>query len=205
VWHKEILLALSAGVACYGSSSMGALRAAELAPYGMVGVGEVFSWFASGVLDSDDEVAVVHGPEAVGYAPASVALVVVRATVARAVADGVVPPEVADMVVAGGRRTWYPDRTWSLLLSDHVVGPDPQPGHLSSLRSLRSWVDAGNVVDVKRDDALALCQRLDRDAGSGFCGPETLVERGFETTVFTAAVLEELALDEPPGPFDVAP
>ena len=199
VWHKEILLALSAGVACYGSSSMGALRAAELAPYGMVGVGEVFSWFASGVLEADDEVAVMHGPASVGYAPASVALVVVRATVARAVAQGVVGQDVADLVVTAGSRTWYPHRTWTLLLSDDVVGAAPSPGHLHDLRSLRSWIDGGNVVDVKRDDALALCRRLACDAARGFSGPATPVERGFETTVFTAAVLEELALDEPPA------
>lgn len=42
VWHKEILLALSRGVYVCGAGSMGALRAAELAPYGMVGIGTVF-------------------------------------------------------------------------------------------------------------------------------------------------------------------
>lgn len=199
VWHKEMLLALSAGVACYGSSSMGALRAVELAPFGMVGVGEVFSWFATGVLDADDEVAVVHGPESVGYAPASVALVVVRATAARAVAQGVTAPAIADLVVAAGSRIWYPHRTWSRLLSDDVVGSDPQPEALRSLHSLRSWVEDGNVVDVKRDDAVALCRRLASAAATGFSGPATPVERGFETTVFTAAVLDELALGEPPG------
>ncbi len=200
VWHKEILLALSAGVACYGSSSMGALRAAELAPFGMVGVGEVFSWFSSGELESDDEVAVVHGPESVGYAPASVALVVARATVTRAVAQAATRQEVADLVVVAGRRTWYPHRTWARLLADDVVGPDPKPGYLASLRSLRSWVGAGNVVDVKRDDAFALCRRLARDSATGFSGPATPSERGVETTVFTAAMLDELELDEPAGP-----
>lgn len=45
VWHKEILLALSAGVHVVGGASMGALRAAELHSFGMVGVGEVFAWY----------------------------------------------------------------------------------------------------------------------------------------------------------------
>ena len=35
VWHKEILLALERGIAVWGAASMGALRAAELAPFGM--------------------------------------------------------------------------------------------------------------------------------------------------------------------------
>jgi hypothetical protein len=38
VWHKEILWALNEGIHVFGSASMGALRAAELAPFGMVGV-----------------------------------------------------------------------------------------------------------------------------------------------------------------------
>src|SRR3712207_5593379 len=45
VRHKEILLALARGVRVYGASSMGALRACETAPYGMIGVGEVFEAF----------------------------------------------------------------------------------------------------------------------------------------------------------------
>src|SRR5271163_172248 len=56
VWHREILWALSKGIHVYGSASMGALRAAELAVYGMVGVGAIFQDFASGVLQDDDEV-----------------------------------------------------------------------------------------------------------------------------------------------------
>src|SRR5262245_47094742 len=35
VWHKEILLALEKGIRIYGASSMGALRAAELANDGI--------------------------------------------------------------------------------------------------------------------------------------------------------------------------
>ncbi|MET0402172.1 MAG: TfuA-like protein, partial [Cystobacter sp.] len=34
VWHHEVLAALDAGVAVFGGASMGALRAAELAPHG---------------------------------------------------------------------------------------------------------------------------------------------------------------------------
>ncbi len=42
VQHKEILYALHQGLAVFGCSSMGALRAAELADFGMVGIGRVF-------------------------------------------------------------------------------------------------------------------------------------------------------------------
>ena len=39
VSHKEILWAMSQGIVVIGAASMGALRAAELAPFGMLGVG----------------------------------------------------------------------------------------------------------------------------------------------------------------------
>ena len=69
VWHKEVLWALSQGVAVYGAASMGALRAAELDLFGMIGIGKIYQAYKSGryepfddPFEGDDEVAVVHGP-----------------------------------------------------------------------------------------------------------------------------------------------
>jgi hypothetical protein len=69
VWHKEILLALSRGVAVYGASSMGALRAAECARYGMVPVGAIAQDYCEGRLDDDAAVALLMGPAEMGYMP----------------------------------------------------------------------------------------------------------------------------------------
>jgi len=75
VWHKEILWAMSNGIHVFGAASMGALRAAELSPFGMVGVGRIFEAYRSGVLEpygdapfeDDDEVAIRRaGQEPVG-------------------------------------------------------------------------------------------------------------------------------------------
>lgn len=86
VLHKEILWAISQGVHVFGAASMGALRAAELAPFGMHGVGRIFQAYRDGHLHSpddglfedDDEVAVVHGPCEIGYRGASEAMVNIR-------------------------------------------------------------------------------------------------------------------------------
>src|SRR3954449_1100985 len=59
---KEVLRAIDSDVRVFGAASMGALRAAELALYGMVGVGLIFDLFASGDLDADDEVAMTFDP-----------------------------------------------------------------------------------------------------------------------------------------------
>ena len=47
VWHKEILWAMAEGIHVFGSASMGALRAAELHPFGMHGTGRIFEAFAT--------------------------------------------------------------------------------------------------------------------------------------------------------------
>ncbi len=93
VWHKEVLWAMSEGVHVFGAASMGALRAAELADFGMVGIGEVFRAYQSGELEDDDEVAVVHGSADAGYSGGSEAMVNIRASMRRAVVDGVCSKE----------------------------------------------------------------------------------------------------------------
>jgi hypothetical protein len=91
VWHKEILFALSRRVHVLGGASMGALRAAELDRFGMVGVGVAYQAFSSGALTDDDEVAVVHGPADTGYWPLSEALIDLRGRIAWAVQAGAIP------------------------------------------------------------------------------------------------------------------
>jgi hypothetical protein len=63
---------------------MGALRAAELHSFGMIGVGSIFEGYRDGTLTDDDEVTVVHSDAEGGYRPLSTAMVDMRATLARA-------------------------------------------------------------------------------------------------------------------------
>lgn len=82
-WHKEILFALARGVTMLGSSSMGALRAAECAAFGMLPIGVIAQEYCSGVLDDDAAVAICHGPEELGYPPLTEPLVNVKPTLDR--------------------------------------------------------------------------------------------------------------------------
>ncbi len=154
VWHKEILWAMSRGVRVYGAASMGALRAAELAHYGMVGVGDVFEAFRDGALEDDDEVAVLHGPAEDGYRPLSDAMVNVRATLKRAAAEGVVPVATAASLVTLSKRTFYQERSFGRVIRE---GAD-----LDGIDALQRWLPHGRV-DQKRIDARALLTRLDCD------------------------------------------
>jgi hypothetical protein len=157
VWHKEILYALSRGIAVYGAASMGALRAAELDAFGMVGVGLIAAAYASGELDADDEVALLHAPAELGYQGLSEPLVNVRATLAAALRDGVVSKDTAECLLALARSLPYPDRAWPRLL-------DSLSGDQSS--ALAAWLPAGRI-DQKREDAVALLERMRADAADG--------------------------------------
>ncbi|MEU5091080.1 TfuA-like protein [Streptomyces sp. NPDC021356] len=112
VRHKEILALLSDGAAVAGAASMGALRAAELAPYGMVGIGRIFEDFRSGALDADDEVAVLHTDDG---RPLSEALVNLRAALTRAAADGQLDHAHAQRLADLARSLPYTSRSWTAL------------------------------------------------------------------------------------------
>ena len=60
IWHKEVLYALEQGHVIYGSSSLGAVRAVECERFGMKGLGRIFSYFKSGLLFDDADVALLH-------------------------------------------------------------------------------------------------------------------------------------------------
>jgi hypothetical protein len=162
VRHKEILYALSKGVPVYGASSMGALRAAELSAFGMIGVGEVFERFRDGVYTDDDEVAVSHATEEFAYRPLSEALVNIRAGLTTAVRAGAISAATEEALLELAKAHFYPDRSWpALLRSAREQGlPDCELQALD--RSRRA-----HPCDLKGADARALLVRMDRDLRAG--------------------------------------
>lgn len=155
VWHKEILWALSQGIHVFGSASMGALRAAELASFGMIGVGAIFEAYRDGVLEDDDEVAVAHGAVDSGYRAGSDAMVNIRATLLRAVREGVIDAGAAVALERAAKRLFYAERSYARLLElgrDAGLAPAVVDG-------LRHWLASG-AVDQKYDDAVAMLQAM---------------------------------------------
>lgn len=162
IWHKEILYALECGILVYGAASMGALRAAELCGFGMIGVGRVFADYRAGRLTDDDEVAVAHAPAENGYVRFSEAMVDVRAALAQARAKGIISARAHDTLVRLGKQQFYRERTW-----DSVLDAGQQAGVkkreltalAASLGTRRGHAHAG----VKAADARALLRRLARE------------------------------------------
>ena len=172
VWHREILDALSSGVAVFGGASMGALRAAELWRFGMVGVGEIYRAYRSGALQDDGEVALLHaGPEH-GYRPFTVPLVNVRHAAAHALEGGVLARGEALALLDAARRIFYMDRTWKAVLA--------KAGRRLGRAARARWdrFAQGGLPDLKAEDALrtvAAAAEFARSPSSG--GPASGLRR----------------------------
>ncbi len=116
-WHKEILFALGRGVTMLGSSSMGALRAAECAAFGMLPIGEIARDYCSGALDDDAAVAISHGPEELGYPPLTEPLVNVKPTLDRLLQLRLISELEQTRIWERARRLYFKDRSVEALLS----------------------------------------------------------------------------------------
>ncbi|HYJ29569.1 MAG TPA: TfuA-like protein [Allosphingosinicella sp.] len=121
VRHKEILLALAEGARVIGASSMGALRAAEMAGFGMEPVGVIARAFAGGRLSGDDEVALVHGPAEWDWRPLSVPLVEVRATLRSLRRRRLIAASEARRLFETARAVHFADRCWASIGEDEAM------------------------------------------------------------------------------------
>jgi hypothetical protein len=161
--HKEILRLLADGVHVVGAASMGALRAAELAPCGMHGVGEVYDMYAAGEIDGDDEVGMLHGPAAMGYPPQTVALVNLRYGCSQGAGTQLVPAATGARIVAAAKALPFAFRTWPDIARE--VGADDH----DALRTLERMIGSGDW-DLKRRDARSALQAV-RSGDTGTPGP----------------------------------
>jgi hypothetical protein len=155
VWHKEILWALSQGIPVYGSASMGALRAAELAAFGMRGVGWIFEAYRDGLLEDDDEVAVAHAGVEDDFLPTSDAMINIRRTLAAAQADGIIDVQTTTRLTTAIKEVFYP------LCSYRLVRPLGRKVGLPSadIDKLEAWLRQ-NRIDQKRTDAVEMLHRI---------------------------------------------
>lgn len=194
VWHKEILWAMNQGIPVYGSASMGALRAAELADFGMIGVGRIFEDFYSRTLQDDDEVAVLHSPAELGYLPLSEPMVSVRATVEEAQNLGMLVAERAAEVLRIAKGMNYRQRSWPNII-DALNG-------LSDIQSFVDWLPNGKV-DAKARDAIEMLGRMAEDLANDLPFPatqqpteETLMWKGLRARVDADQKADQAVIDE---------
>ena len=172
VWHKEIAFAIEAGVPVYGAASIGALRAAELGPCGMIGIGEVYAAYASGRMARDDAVLVEHAPEALGCRPLTLALVDMLAKLATCP----MPPTLRRRIAIAAAALPVGKRQWADVLVAASIAEVQRAELLAMLTA--------PAPSVKESDALALVAAMAGPLPDPRANPHPPVPR----TRFVAAV-----------------
>lgn len=152
-WHKEILVLLSSGFDVRGAASLGALRAAELAAFGMRGSGAIARAYRDGRIIGDDEVAVAHAPAALHHRPLSLAQVDVRATLVAATRRGIMPVAAARMVAAASRRIFFKQRQWRSVLAASSAVIDA-----ATYATFAAWLPTGAVRQKQHDAQAAIVE-----------------------------------------------
>lgn len=157
-WHKEILVLLAGGFDVWGAASLGALRAAELAPLGMRPSGMIAHAYAAGRIAGDDEVAVAHAPAGLDYRALSVAQVDVRATLCAAVRQRIVSADEAQRLRSAAHAIFFKDRTWAAVVAAaQAILPS------SRTRALAAWLPRGAVSQKAIDARAAILAATDAE------------------------------------------
>ncbi|WP_329316688.1 TfuA domain-containing protein (plasmid) [Streptomyces sp. NBC_01278] len=152
--HKEILAVLALGVRVAGTASLGALRAAELAGFGMRGLGHVYTAARCGELVADADVGVLHAADGDGGRRLTVATVAVRHAVAELTAAGRLSAAEAARIRQVADSLHFTERSERALL--HHAGP----ARPAMQRLVDHLADHG---DVKTQDALAALHLLESE------------------------------------------
>jgi hypothetical protein len=174
VWHKEILHALSRGVAVLGAASMGALRAAECAAFGMQGVGGIFEDYAAGRRTADADVALAYGPAGLDYAPLSLPLVDAEATVAELRRRRLLPAKDCAAMARAAADMHFSLRSFEAMAREAGLAPAVAD------------ILASAAVNRKREDAQALLDLIGTLPEDGLAAPPDF--RFSDTWFFRALV-----------------
>ena len=152
VGHREIINKLRSGVRVFGAGSMGALRAAELQDFGMVGVGMIFNKYLAREIDGDDEVALIFNPETLE--PLSEPLINMRLNLEKAVGKGILARSDAMKIISCLKSKYFPKRTMAALR-------DCMKDALASERyATVAETFENDYSDYKREDAIELLSTI---------------------------------------------
>lgn len=143
VAHKEILEALKQNITVVGGSSMGALRACELYPFGMIGVGNIFEDYKNGVIESDDDVAVSFNPET--YEQMSESWINMKYNFEFAVEDNIITQSQCNELLKIAKDTYYPKRSFNYVIKKSSLNDNEKTELINYIHSKQ--------FDIKNQDA----------------------------------------------------
>lgn len=149
VWQRELLEAIENKITVIGASSMGALRAAELHPFGMKGYGTIFEWYRDGIIDGDDEVALNHGDVSSGFKHLSEPLVNIRFNLMRAEKQEHISREQCLKLTEYAKSTYYVDRSYQLIIDSSLIKKMPLNQRERFIKFIKQ-----DSIDLKKQDAV---------------------------------------------------
>ncbi|WP_313140638.1 TfuA-like protein [Rhizobium croatiense] len=155
VRHQEILWAMACGVRIYGAASIGALRAAELAPQGMIGHGLIYRWYRRHPLADDADVTVPMAPVALGSRALGDALIDIRLTLKKAERIGIIQRRLRCELESLARALHFSERSFPKLLA----AAENNCAATDEIEALKAWMQAGDA-SRKRIDAVNLLTYL---------------------------------------------
>lgn len=162
--HKEIIAAISRGIKVYGAGSIGALRAAELNGYGMIGHGEVFHYYANNLITSDDEVSVVHDPCS-PFTSYSLPIINLRLSIPSLIDKGLITGIQSSALLSFYESLHYTDRTKSRLIR-YLKGVDLDPSlvdHITDYKLQDSIELLSHITSTSNDRSMNICDTQKRD------------------------------------------
>lgn len=174
VRHQEILWAVARGVRIYGAASIGALRAAELAPQGMIGHGLIYRWYRRHPLADDADVTVPMAPTALGSRALGDALIDIRLTLKKAERIGIIQRRLRCELESLARTLHFSERSFPKLLTAAENNHHPA----GELQALKAWLKIG-AANQKRTDAVNLLTYLARQ---NISNPNKPIQLEFELT-----------------------
>ena len=121
---------------------MGALRASELDSLGMQGIGYCYNQYASGIIDSDDDVAVMLDSESLEAL--SVPLISMDYVFANAVSENILTQDEKDELVEISKSTFYPKRNYANTLAQSSLDDGKKSELINYIRESE---------DIKKQDA----------------------------------------------------
>jgi hypothetical protein len=150
VSHKEILKAINNGIKVVGGSSMGALRACELYPFGMIGVGNIFEDYKNGVIIDDDDVAVSLNPDT--YEQLSESWINMKYNFEFAVDDGIITKSDYEELLSIAKDTYYPKRSFNYVIKKSSMEP-------KKITTLINYINQ-KQYDIKHEDAIKVIKYI---------------------------------------------
>ncbi len=149
----ELYTTLKYGVKIIGAASIGALRAVELEPFGMIGIGRIFKLYKLGKIEDDDEIAVTFTHDNILQ---SEALIDIRYTLYKAYKDKIIDNEERKILIRIAKKIYFPYRRY-----DEIIERARDIINSIRLAKLKEYV-THNRSSLKEEDSMRLLYYMKR-------------------------------------------